>query len=415
MRILNVTAQKPDSTGSGVYLAQTVRCELAFGHEAAVVCGLDSADELSLPEGALAFPVRFSTPELPFHVCGMSDQMPYPATRYRDLTPAMTVSFERAFSERVDGALESFRPDAVVCHHLYLATAVVCSRVRAWNAERGGDVRVYAVCHSTDLRQTRSHGLERDFIAREVRGLDGMFALHGAQRAEIEELYGADPSKVRVIGAGYDASVFTREREGEDRGLRSGLHLLYVGKIWEKKGVSCLLGAFDAFDAGEGVATLSLAGGHNDEDEYARIVERARRCRRPVEFLGKLSPKELAVRYRRADVFVLPSFFEGLPLVVVEALACGCRVVVTDLPGIRPWLSSSVPDAPVVYVRAPRMEGVDTPVASDLPAFEGRLARALEEAAALPPCRSDMSSLTWEGVTRKMLAVIEEDAGGAGK
>ena len=37
---------------------------------------------------------------------------------------------------------------------------------------------------------------------------------------------------------------------------------------------------------------------------------------------------------RRSTVCVLPSFYEGLPLVLVEALACGCRLVATDLPGV---------------------------------------------------------------------------------
>ena len=52
MRILNISAQKPDSTGSGVYLAEMVRCELSAGHAAAVVAGVDASDEPTLPEGA---------------------------------------------------------------------------------------------------------------------------------------------------------------------------------------------------------------------------------------------------------------------------------------------------------------------------------------------------------------------------
>lgn len=77
MRILNISAQKPDSTGSGVYLAEMVRCELSAGHAAAVVAGVDASDEPTLPEGAEPYFVRFSTEALPFNVCGMSDMMPY--------------------------------------------------------------------------------------------------------------------------------------------------------------------------------------------------------------------------------------------------------------------------------------------------------------------------------------------------
>lgn len=77
MRILNISAQKPDSTGSGVYLAEMVRCELSAGHAAAVVAGVDASDEPTLPEGAEPYFVRFNTEALPFNVCGMSDVMPY--------------------------------------------------------------------------------------------------------------------------------------------------------------------------------------------------------------------------------------------------------------------------------------------------------------------------------------------------
>lgn len=77
MRILNISAQKPDSTGSGVYLVEMARCELSAGHAAVVVAGVDASDEPTLPEGAEPYFVRFNTEALPFNVCGMSDVMPY--------------------------------------------------------------------------------------------------------------------------------------------------------------------------------------------------------------------------------------------------------------------------------------------------------------------------------------------------
>ena len=93
MRILNVTAQKPDSTGSGVYLAEMVRCEVAAGHSAAVICGTAPDDPLPFPAGVSAYPVHFETDEVPFPVCGMSDEMPYRATRYRDMDHQMVSCF----------------------------------------------------------------------------------------------------------------------------------------------------------------------------------------------------------------------------------------------------------------------------------------------------------------------------------
>ena len=428
MRILDVSAQKPDSTGSGTFLAQTVRAQIAAGHEAAVVCGIDITDDpaASLPDATVLCDVRFNTPELPFDVCGMSDEMPYAATRYRDLTPEMTAAFERVFRTRIRRAIAEFAPDAILCHHLYLVTALTCELVGELadeSADGGTSVpSVWAVCHSTDLRQMATHDLEREYIIGQVRRLDGIFALHAAQADQIVEVYGCDPARVHVVGTGFDAGVFHRRGESSyakpaeaqqpadapqlDAEGEFPLEILYVGKIWQKKGVGCLLDAYDLCDFGLRGARLRLVGGYNDEDEYARLATRAGKCRLPVELVGPLDPEELAVYYQAADVFVLPSFFEGLPLVVVEALACGCRVVVSDLPGIREWLDATVPDAAVVFVCPPRMRAIDEPCPEELPAFSERVAAALKEAAALPPCTCDMTALSWEGLTRRMVDMM---------
>lgn len=393
---MNITAQKPDSTGSGVYLAEMVRCEVQVGHNAAVVCGIAPGDPLPFPVGVNAYPVYFETNEVPFAVCGMSDEMPYRATRYRDMDEQMVAQFRSAFAERIQRAMGEFNPDVVVCHHLYLLTSLVRSLVPG--------IPVFAVCHSTDLRQMRSHGLERDEIINGIRELDGIFALHGEQRDEIIALYGCEPGKVQVLGTGYNSQVFAMPSRRSS--VPGELSLLYVGKIWQKKGVGCLLDALDQVSVPGKSIHLRLVGGHNDAAEYERFLEQANSCAAQVEFAGRLETTGLVRAYQHAEVFVLPSFFEGLPLVVVEALACGCRVAVSDLPGIRPWLEGHVPDAPVVFVQPPRMRTADDPFLEDLPGFSERIARGIEAAASMKPFSGDMHSLTWEGLTARFVSFV---------
>lgn len=395
MRILNVTAQRPDATGSGTYLAETVRCMDAAGHDTAVVCGLSQHDRVdSLPAATRVFPVLFDTGRLPFHVCGMSDQMPYPSTRYRDLTPDMARRFQLAFREQLVRAVEEFSPDLVLCHHLYLVTAV-CEKVVS---ELAAQVPVGAVCHSTDLRQMATHGLERELIVDSVRRLDVVFALHDEQAGQIRRVYGVDPGRVRVLGSGFRADTFSP----------APARLVYAGKIWRKKGVESLLRAADlvSLPGGRGLE-LRLCGGHGQDDpDYPRICAQARDCRWPVELTGRLDQQSLAEQYRWADVFCLPSFFEGLPLVAIEAMACGCVDVLTDLPGIRPWVEGNVAGARVVWVEPPRMQGVDEPVAADLPGFEERLARAIERAVEEAGPVPQVSELSWEGLTARAVAAL---------
>ena len=151
-------------------------------------------------------------------------------------------------------------------------------------------------------------------------------------------------------------------------------------------------------------------GGHSDETERERIVERARACRFPVAFPGRIGQDDLVAAYRMSDVFVLPSFYEGLPLVIAEALACGCKAVATDLPGVRSWYSSHVPGASVLYVEPPRMTSVDEPLVEDLPAFEKRLARAVAETCMMPRAQADMAHISWEGLAERIVSVLRRCA-----
>ncbi len=396
LRILHVTAQKPDSTGSGVYLAQVVAACGRLGCEQAVVCGLGPGDVPGLPEGVAVHPVRFETAELPFPVVGMSDVMPYRATRYRDLTPEMVGQFRAAFERRLREAADALHPDVVFCHHLYLLTS--------WVRELFPHIPVAGLSHSSDLRQMRQHDLERRRIVEGICGLDLVYGLHEGMRATIADIFGMDPDRVRVLGTGYDAGLFRREGPcalpmGEGRPPR----LLYVGKIAFAKGVASLVRCLDALPAELDDLEVYLVGGAGDAAEHDEIERLARATRHKVTLTGKVGTDELVGLYRSCDTFVLPSFYEGLPLVVVEAMACGCKVVVTDLPGVRPWLGAHLPAASVRYVALPAMHDVDVPVASELPAFEERLAGQIAASLADPAVPCDTTALSWDALAARLV------------
>ena len=97
MRILSVTAQKPCSTGSGVYLTEVVKALAKEGHTQIVLAGIARGEQMDMPDGVKAYPVYFESEGLPYPVVGMSDEMPYISTRYKDMTEEMTVQFRNAF------------------------------------------------------------------------------------------------------------------------------------------------------------------------------------------------------------------------------------------------------------------------------------------------------------------------------
>ena len=397
MRILSVTAQKPDSTGSGVYLTELVKGFQALGCPQAVVCGMAAGESISFPEGIELFPVKYQTKELPFPVCGMSDEMPYESTRYRDLDEVMTEQLFAAFREKITEAVETFRPDVILCHHLYFAASLV--------RQLYPEIPVYGQCHGSDLRQLETNQWQRQWILEQISKLNGVFALQEAQKEHICRAFALTAQQVRVVGTGYNSKVFYQN----DNYFRDPekTRYLFAGKLSEKKGVYSLLRCLKHLKNPE-PAELYLAGGCGSEEELEKLRKYAENCPCPVSFLGKLDQAALAAQMNRCDVFVLPSFYEGLPLVLIEAMACGMKTVCTDLPGIQPWLAQALPDSGAVFVEPPSFCGADEPVQEELPAFEQRLAAAMEAAALSKlPDQEQVSQLSWEALCRKLLSIFE--------
>ena len=125
MNILSIIAQKPHSTGSGIYLTELVRALNELGQNQAVIAGIYKNDSMLLPDPVQFFPVYFQTDRIPFLIAGMSDQMPYESICYRSMTPKMVNQFKQAFLEKVKEVVDSFRPDLIICHHLYLLTSFI--------------------------------------------------------------------------------------------------------------------------------------------------------------------------------------------------------------------------------------------------------------------------------------------------
>ncbi|MBQ8804523.1 MAG: glycosyltransferase family 4 protein [Tyzzerella sp.] len=396
MRILSVTAQKPDSTGSGVYLTELVKGFEKLGHAQAVVAGITKEDIVSLPESVKFYPVYYGSCAMPFPVAGMSDEMPYESTRYSDMTEEMTLQFRTTFLERIHQVMQEFQPDIILCHHLYFLTSLI--------RENYPEKKVYGISHGSDLRQVKKNPWQREYIRTQIPKLDGIFALHEEQKMDICTYYECEEEFVKVIGTGYNSAIF-RRMDGCEKSSDT-LHLIFAGKISEKKGVKSLLRAM-AYLKEENVV-LKLAGGAGNEREYAEIMELAKACPCEVRFLGKLTQDELARETNQSDVFVLPSFYEGLPLVIIEAMACGAKVVCTDLPGIQPWLNQALPGHGVVFVKPPQMQNEDEPIAESLPAFERELSKAILKAKGQEAVSRDaLVKISWDGLCDRLIKLFK--------
>ncbi len=127
-KILHVIAQEPGKTGSGVFARNILRQAESKGYNQTLIAGMPSygdKGEYCLPEGICFEPVLFESRELPFPVVGMSDEMPYESTRYDELVGNKLELWENSFGRHLTEIVESFEPDIIISHHLWLLTALV--------------------------------------------------------------------------------------------------------------------------------------------------------------------------------------------------------------------------------------------------------------------------------------------------
>ncbi|WP_448638883.1 glycosyltransferase [Geodermatophilus sp. URMC 63] len=137
-----------------------------------------------------------------------------------------------------------------------------------------------------------------------------------------------------VVPNGVDTERFTpgdREAARTRLGVGAGPLAVCVGRLSRQKGQDVLLEAWPAVREAVPGVTLALVGDGPDREELAA------RAPEGVLFVGRADPLDW---YVAADVVVLPSRWEGMALVPLEAAACGRSVVVTDVAGAR----EAVPD-----------------------------------------------------------------------
>ena len=108
--------------------------------------------------------------------------------------------------------------------------------------------------------------------------------------------------------------------------------ITYVGRLIYAKGVQDLLKAFAVLTATHNDIQLLIIGeGNYKSDLYLKTTEL--RLHDKVFFLGEKSSREIVKILKRTAVFVNPSYSEGMPTSVMEAAACGCSIVATDVGG----------------------------------------------------------------------------------
>jgi glycosyltransferase involved in cell wall biosynthesis len=168
--------------------------------------------------------------------------------------------------------------------------------------------------------------LKRPLKARvETQGLRDAAAVI-ATTEELRSMASRFSSRVELIPNGVDTQLFVPAGTAP----RSGLpRVLYVGRLSPEKNLEIIVHATSSLGAGATVTMIGAGPLRGDLEALAR----ARQVE--IKFPGIVEQAKLPAVYGAADVFVLASFTEGHPKVLLEAMACGVPCIASDCAGNR--------------------------------------------------------------------------------
>ena len=401
MKILHVLAQLPTRTGSGVYYSSMVEEFKKYNHDQRAIFAYQDGFKWHILDEDYQYAVEFKSEEVPFPIVGMSDVMPYDNTLYSNMTDDMMALWKQAFIKRLERAREEFDPDIVFAHHLWILTSMT--------REVFPDKKVIGICHNTDLRQARMNPHIKEKHVKNIHELDYVFSISEEQKDQIVEIYGIDRDRIINVGGGYNQNIFYPPKE---KTYADKVRLVFCGKIDPSKGVYELIEAYKSLGLKD--VTLDIIGSPTGKNKER--IERYIGDDTSIRVYNVKDQVALGEEFRKKDVFVMPSYYEGLGLVAIEALASGLYVVVTEIEALMALLGDKINSSGVIkYVQPPRIYDTDKPVEEDLPAFKGRLKEAMleqiEKVRQRINCHKEVEdqirALSWEGLVERMNEIIK--------
>ena len=367
MKILHILAQLPVKTGSGVYFTNVIDGLKEYRDiEQACVYATTADYDINILARKNQYEVVFESENLPFSIVGMSDIMPYPNTLYHNMTDEMFGQWKKEFLKQLNLAKNNFNPDVILTHHLWILSSMT--------REIFPDKKVVAVCHNTDIRQARQNKSLKKKHIHSLKDVDNVLALSNRQFKDIEEVFGISEEKIIDIGAGYNEKIFYPPEHYPEK---EKVELVYAGKFDDSKGFYELIKAFRKIEENDDSVTIDLIGNITEQNKE-RIKKEVGNSKN-INVYNAVSQKELADIMRTKDIFILPSYFEGLGLIAVEALGSGLRVVATKIDGLIELLGKELNvDEIIEYVDMPTIYDTDKAVEEEKPAFVLRLADKIE-------------------------------------
>jgi teichuronic acid biosynthesis glycosyltransferase TuaC len=291
------------------------------------------------------------------------------------LSPLLMYRWVRPLVRRL--LVAGFDFDLIDAHYFYPDGAAAALLGREFSRP------VVITASGTDLNVLPRYAVPRRWIRYAAGRAAGLVTVSLALKHQLTAL-GVAAERIAVIANGVDLEMFRPADKASirTRHLLSGTVLLSVGNLLPFKGHDIAVSTLPLLPD----ATLLIAGSGPDHRRLKRLAQDCGVTER-VRFLGQVAHRELSDFYAAADVLVHMSSREGMPNVVLEAMACGTPVVAGAVGGI-PEIVSPPLHGRLLPSRTPQA-----------------LAEAVNELSRFPPDRSAIrrraEEFTWETSTQR--------------
>jgi glycosyltransferase involved in cell wall biosynthesis len=232
------------------------------------------------------------------------------------------------FSVKIFLKIQQIKPDIVHVQDLsmgipaWLAKKILKVSYTVWG--QGNDV----YCPNYSTRLTNKPILQN---------ADAILALTEHMRNKLINIYNTE---IYIVPNGIDVENYKDTTISPTR--KTGIkNILFVGNLYSIKGVQYLISAMKKIHDEMSDVRLILVG---DGEERKRLEELSKQLNMQsyVQFVGKVPHEKVKIFMHQADIFVLPSLSEGLPIVILEAMACGLPIVASRVGGIPDLIKNGV-------------------------------------------------------------------------
>jgi len=243
-----------------------------------------------------------------------------------------------AWTQRVfPGLLRRDRPDL-----LFMPIQMLPVRVPRW-LPRVVTVHDLAFLYYPETFPLKDRFLHRLYVRWAVRKSSHIIAISEATKQDIVRNYDVDPQRISVVYHGLDKTRFRLPEDSDQASIDTvketyGItkpYMLYVGNVQPRKNITNLVRAFTKLKRdGYQDIQLVIAGAQawRVQDIFRALGEEIRQD--DIIFTGRFADEELPPLLWGSSGFILPSFYEGFGLPVLEAQACGVPTIVADTPSL---------------------------------------------------------------------------------